>query len=191
MEDKEKRLLRLMAKIHLECYKMDTQFKTAWFYPEHNGVKGYLGTARLIIAGINPSFGQFPSQPVSFFYDCLRKSGLHNVHITDIIKSRLSNSQLAKLKKNKELYTEVLEKNIKWLRQEIKIIDRDLDVKIIGIGKDAHDILEYYFKDKVADMWLHHYAWVESYGEESRREKRKVFKKEILRIKRELSDYYS
>jgi hypothetical protein len=191
MNEKEKKLLRLMTKIHLECYKMDTQFKTAWFFPEHNGVKGYLGTARLIVAGINPSYGQFPGKPVRFFYDCLSKFGLHNVHITDIIKSRLSNSQLAKLKKNKGLYTEILEKNIKWLRQEMKIIDRDLDVKIIGIGKDAHDILEYYFKDKVADMWLHHYAWVESYGEEGRREKRKVFKKEIQKIKRELSDYYS
>jgi hypothetical protein len=190
MNEKERKLLRHMGKIHLECYKMDTQFKTAWFYPEYNRVKGYLGTARLIITGINPSYGQFPGKPVKFFYDCLDKFELHNVHITDIIKSRLSNCQLAELKRNKKLYAKVLEKNIKWLKQEVKIIDRDLNVKIIGIGKDAHDILGYYFKDKVADIWLHHYSWVESYGEESRREKRKVFKKEIRKIKKEFSNYY-
>jgi len=179
-----------MVKIHLECFRMDTQFKTAWFYPEYNGVNGYLGTARLIVAGINPSYGQFPSRPVSFFYDCLSEYGLHNLHITDIIKSRMSNSQLVELKRNKELYNEILEKNIKWLKREIKIIDRDLNVKIVGIGKDAHDILKSYFDDKVSDMWMHHYAWVESYGEDSRREKRKIFKKEIQEIKKDYSDYY-
>ena len=98
MEDKEKKLLRLMAEIHLECYKMNTKLKTAWFFPEHNGVQGYLGIARLIFAGINPSYGQFPTKPVRFFYDCLNEFGLHNVHITDIIKSRMSNNQLVELK---------------------------------------------------------------------------------------------
>lgn len=190
MNEKEEKLLRLMAKIHLECYKMDTQFNTAWFFPEHNGVKGYLGTARLILAAINPSYGQFPSKPVSFFYDCLSEFGLQNVHITDIIKSRLSNSQLVELRRNEELYNEVLKKNINWLKQEIKIIDKDLNVRIVGIGKEAHDILKKYFKEKVADMWLHHYAWVESYGEDSRRKRRKIFKKEIQKIKKDFADYY-
>ena len=63
-----------MSKIHRECYEMDIQFKTAWFYPEYNGVKGYLGTSKLIFAGINPSYGQFPSKPVSFFYDAIAKA---------------------------------------------------------------------------------------------------------------------
>lgn len=190
MENKEKKLLGLMAKIHLECFEMDTQFKTAWFFPEYNRVKGYLGIARLIFAGINPSAGQFSSKQVLFFYDCLNEFGLHNVHITDIIKSRMSNSQLVGLKSNKELYNKVLAKNIKWLKREMKIIDRNLDVRIVGIGKDAHDILKFYFKDKVANKWLHHYSWVESYGEESRRKKRKIFKKEILKIKKDFANYY-
>jgi len=190
MEDKEKKLLRLMAEIHLECYRMNTQLKTAWFFPEYNGVKGYLGIGRLIFAGINPSYGKFPSKPVLFFYDCLNEFGLHNVHITYIIKSRLSNSQLVSLKRNKELYNKVLAKSIKWLNREIKIIDRNLDVRIVGVGKDAHDILKFYFDDKVSDMWVHHYAWVESYGEDSRREKRITFKKEIQKIKKDFSDCY-
>lgn len=191
MEDKEKKLLSLMAKIHLECYEMDTQFKTAWFYPEYNGVKGYKGTSRLIISGINPSYGQFPGKPVRFFYECLNKYGLHNVHITDIIKSRLSNRQLFELKKNEELYNEVLGKNIKWMKREMRILDSNLDVKMIGIGKDAHNILRSYFKDNVADVWLHHYAWVERFTGEKQKERRKIFRREIQEIKKRFSGYYS
>lgn len=188
MNEKEKKLLKLMAKIHLDCFKMETRFKTAWFYPEHKGVKGYLGTSRLIISGINPSYGRFPSEPVIFFYDCLRELKLQNVHVTDIIKSRLSNSQYVELKRNKELFDDILEKNIKCLKQEIKIIDKSLNVRIVGMGKEAHDILKRYFKEKVVDIWLHHYAWVESYSRESRKKKRLKFRNELRKIK---SEYYN
>jgi hypothetical protein len=190
MNEKEKKLLRLMAKIHLECFKMETRFKTAWFYPEYKGVKGYLGTSRLIVVGINPSYGRFPSTPVIFFYDCLREFKLQNLHVTDIIKSRLSNSLYVELKRNKELFDEILKKNIKWLTQEMKIIDKNLDVRIIGISREGRDILKRHFKEKVIDMWLHHYAWIERYGEENRIERRKIFKKEIQKIKKDFSNYY-
>ena len=190
MNEKEKKLLRLMAKIHLECYGMDTQFKTAWFYPEYKGVKGYLGISRIIISAINPSYGQFPGKPVRLFYDCLDKVGLNNVHITDIIKSRLSNKQLAQLKKDVELYKSVIGKNIKWLKREMRILDSKLDVKMIGIGKDAHNILKLYFKDKVTEMPLHHYAWIERYKGEKQRERRNIFLRELRKIKKDFSNYY-
>ena len=176
----KKKLLRLMAKIHLECFKMETRFKTAWFFPEYKGVKGYLGTSRLIAAGINPSYGRFPSTPAIFFYDCLRELELQNLHVTDIIKSRLSNSLHIELKRNKELFDEILEKNIKWLTEEMKIIDKNLDVRIIGIGREAHDILKRHFKEKVVDIRLHHYARIERYREENRIERRKIFKEELI-----------
>jgi len=182
--EKEKKLLRLMAKIHVECYTMDTEFKTAWFFPGYNGIKGYLGTEKLIFAGINPSYGKFPSKPVKLLYDSLKKYELQNVHITDIIKSRLSKQQYLRLKSNEELFNKILEKNIKWLKQELKIIDGNLDVRIVGIGNEAKEILERYFKGKVVDIFLPHYAWVESYSESSRHQKRLRFRSAIRNIKK-------
>ena len=190
MNEKEKKLLKLMAKIHLDCFKMETRFKTAWFYPEYKGVKGYLGTSRLIISGINPSYGRFPSEPVIFFYDCLRELKLQNVHVTDIIKSRLSNSQYVELKRNKELFDDILEKNIKWLKQEIKIIDKSLNVRIVGMGREAHDILKRYFDEKVSDIWLRHYAWIERYTGKRQIERKKTFREKLLEIKKDYSNYY-
>jgi len=184
--DKKKELLRLMAKIHVECYTMDTGFKTAWFFPEYNGVKGYLGTEKLIFAGINPSYGRFPSKPVKFLYDSLKRYELQNVHVTDIIKSRLSKQQYLRLKSNEELFNKIIGKNINWLKQELKIIDRNLDVRIVGIGNEAKEILEKYFKEKVVDIVLPHYAWVESYSESSRQKKRLRFRSAIRNIKKAL-----
>ena len=189
MNQKETKLLRLMTKIHRECYDMDVQFKTAWFYPEHNGVKGYLGTSRLIFAGINPSYGTFPSKPVSFLYEALGKSDLQNVHITDIIKSRLSNRQVEELNKDKELHDHILDKNIRWLKQELRILSTSLDVKIVGIGKKAHDTLKLYFDEQVLDIWLHHYAWVERYSNAGLTERRNIFRKDIRSIKKAASEY--
>ena len=182
MKEKETKLLKLMTKIHVETYKMDTEFKTAWFYPEYDGVKGFLGTNKIVFAGISPSYGMFTSKPVKFFYECLKKYGFENAHITDIIKSRLTRKQFNRLKDDSKLFDLILGKNIEWLNQELKIIDSNLNVKIIGIGKDALHILKRYFKDMVDENYLPHYSWVESYSEEKKRQKRLDFIKKMQEI---------
>jgi hypothetical protein len=61
-EQKQKQLLRLMAKIHRDCFKLDLEFKSAWFFPEYKAIKGHLGTDKIIFVCPNPSLGQFSSK---------------------------------------------------------------------------------------------------------------------------------
>lgn len=65
--------------------------RDVWFWPERDGVKGFLGTAPLVVAGLNPSKGRPRPGPRAsdlFFYRCLHAERLENVHVTDIIKIR-------------------------------------------------------------------------------------------------------
>jgi hypothetical protein len=179
---KREKLLELMIKIHLESFKMGIDFKTAWFFLEFKGIKGYLGTDKIIFAGINPSYGRFPNKPVMFFYECLKKYGFENAHLTDIIKSRLTRQQSNQIKRN----TKILKINLNWLKQELKIIDKDIKVKIVGLGRDPHKILKENFPKQLISAFLHHYSWVESYSEAKRKEKRKKFEEEMKNIKKKL-----
>jgi hypothetical protein len=175
------KLLKLMTKIHLESFKIGIDFKTVWFFPEYKGVKGYLGTDKIIFTGINPSYGRFPNKAVIFFYDCLKKYGFKNAHLTDIIKSRLTRRQSNQIKAN----TKILKIYLNWLKQELKIIDKDMKIKIVAIGRDAYKILKENFRNQLIGL-LRHYSWVESFSEASRKKKRKEFEEMMKKIKKRL-----
>jgi hypothetical protein len=180
------RLLRLMAEIHDDCFKMYTQFSNAWFFPSYNGVKGFLGTDNIVFVALNPSHGRFPSRGDKLFYKHMRDYGFESAHITDVIKYRLAGSEYKKLKENNRLFSRILEKNIKWLKREIDILGGS--VKIVGIGKEAYDILKKYFNENVVDKMLLHYSWVERYTKKGRInvEKRLRFRKAFIAIKKQI-----
>lgn len=175
-----------MAKIHVECFNMNAQFSSAWFFPSYNGVKGFLGTDKIIIVALNPSYGRFPSRGVEFLYKCMKDYGFENAHLTDIIKHRLTGSECRKLKENRRLFSQILEKNVGWLKREVAILGGS--VQIVAIGKEAYDILRRYFKENVVDIWLPHYSWVESYAKSGRInvEKRLRFKEAFIAIKKRI-----
>jgi hypothetical protein len=179
MNKKQKKLLELMGTIQRECFKRKMGLNGTWFFPEHNGVKGFLGTDKIVFVGMNPSCGRFPSRAVEFFYDCLKKHKLENVHLTDVIKSRLSNRDYARLKNDNAM----LDINIDWLKEEIFILDRNYRVRIVALGKDTYKLLRDRIGNIVNDIYcLPHYAWVDRYSKARKSNRRKFVKKleEIL-----------
>ncbi len=66
VESRKQSLLKLRSDIIDKCYK--DKWIDVWFFPEYNGVKGYLGTQNLIFIGLNPSYNQFPDKYTEFFY---------------------------------------------------------------------------------------------------------------------------
>jgi len=186
-------LLNLRKRISSECFISkwkwkDFGLKEVWFFPEYNDVKGYLGTDKIVFIALNPSFGRFPSEGDKLLYRNLKKHGFHNAHLTDIIKLRLTRKQYNGIKKtNKKLYFEILEKHINWLKQELKIIDKNLNVKIVSIGDESYKILKKYFEEKVLEKRLPHYSWVVSYSKEKQNSKRAIFRKMMVQIAYELN----
>ncbi len=91
------RLVSLKARIERAHARMRL-LSNVWFWPVRDRVKGFLGTAPIIVAGLNPSGkGQVrrthkkKTKPTDkFFYSSLRQAGLAGAHITDIIKINLN-----------------------------------------------------------------------------------------------------
>jgi hypothetical protein len=165
-------LLKLREQIINESYIK--QWKEVWFFHELNGIKGYQGTGevgkeRIIFIATNPSYGNsWPSKRIIGFYQVLKDSDLQNVHITDLIKVRLSNAGSKEYIKNPEL----LNPQIEYLKKEIEIIR---PTKIIAFGTKVHDTLEKY---GIESECLMHYAHAFRYNKE---QKFRMELKEILK----------
>lgn len=185
-------LLELRNLISIECFTSkwkDVGSKEAWFFPEYNEVKGYLGTDKILFIALNASFGRFPSDGDKLLYRNLKKYGFQNAHLTDIIKLRLTRKQYDGIKKtNKKLYLKILDEHINWLKKELYIIDKNLNVKIIAIGKESYKILKKYFEEKVLEKRLPHYSWVVSYSKDKQNRKREKFRKSMEQIVDELKE---
>ena len=110
----------------------------AWFYPKYNRVKGFFGTQDIILLGLNPSSGIFPSEKDILFYDLLKKKGLANVHITDLIKIRAKNKEVEELLSDKKL----MKKQIRFFEVELFLIKPKI---IITIGLQCNNLLKQYF----------------------------------------------
>ncbi len=192
-----------MAKIHINCFKLDLEFKSAWFFPEYEyeevKVKGYLGTDTIFFICLNPSLGQFSSgsssKAVKFFYKSLKEHGFENAHLSDIIKSRLSGDQSNALWKDNRQNDSVIKKNVRWLKEEMKIIGDYSNIHVIGVGKTAYDILNNripnnrkYFKGiKFKSIhYLRHYSNVEKYSYDHRNSEMKKFTENLGNIRKSI-----
>lgn len=110
-----------------------------WFYPDYNGVKGYMGTDNIIVVGPNPSLtGDFPEKPNEILYDELKKCSLQNSHLTDFIKIRISNSRVDKFLKSPHIKSQ-----IKFFEKEVKILNTKI---IFLLGDRAKRIWNDYFR---------------------------------------------
>ena len=123
----------------------------AWFYPEYEGVKGFLGTQDIFLVGLNPSSGTFPSKKDKKLYDILKKEGLENIHITDFIKVRAKNKEVPDILKNQEL----VEEQINFFRREIDILNPKI---IIALGLQCKKLLNDNFP-KVKIERIKHYGY--------------------------------
>jgi len=112
--------------------------KEVWFYPEYQGVKGFLGEQDIILLGLNPSSGNFPSKQDKKLYNLLKEKGFEYIHITDFIKIRAKNKHVSELITNEEL----MKKQANFFSDEILIIKPKI---IIAMGNRCLNLLKQYF----------------------------------------------
>ena len=121
----------------------------AWFYPEQDGVKGWLGIQNIMFVGSNPSYNTFPSKSTNFFYDQLKKNKFKNAHLTDLIKIRAKNNEADMV------IDKTFNKQIKFFEEEINIIKPKLIV-IMG-GRAKRTLKKFNYKDK-RFRYIYHYS---------------------------------
>jgi len=112
--------------------------KEVWFYPEYHEVKGFLGEQDIILLGLNPSSGIFPSEKDKLLYNLLKEKGLNQIHITDLIKVRAKNESVINLLTN----TELMKEQINFFSDELLIINPKV---IITMGVQCDNLLKQYF----------------------------------------------
>ena len=129
-----KTLLLEKLKIEIEQSAENTNLE-AWFYQAFSGVKGFFGTDKIILLGLNPSSGTFPSEKDKLLYETLKAHHLENAHITDFVKVRAKNKDVQNMLQNKEL----IAKQVKFFIKELDIIRPKA---IIAMGFQCEELLK-------------------------------------------------
>jgi len=124
-------------KENIENYGKETK-QEVWFYPEYGEVRGFSGMQDVILLGLNPSSGTFPSQKDKLLYKLLKEKGLEYIHITDFIKVRAKNKHVTNLITNEEL----MKKQSDFFSDEMNIIKPKI---IITMGYQCDNLLKQYF----------------------------------------------
>ena len=125
-------------KENIEKYAKETN-QEVWFYPEYEGVMGFLGIQDVILLGLNPSSGTFPSEKDKLLYKLLKEKGLEYIHITDFIKVRAKNKHITDLIGNSEL----MKKQTDFFSDELNIIKPKI---IITMGSQCDNLLKQFFR---------------------------------------------
>lgn len=124
-------------KENIEKYAKETN-QEVWFYPEYEGVRGFSGTQDIILLGLNPSSGIFPSEKDKLLYKLLKEKGLEFIHITDFVKVRAKNKYVIDLITNSNL----MKKQSDFFSDELNIIKPKI---IITMGIQCNNLLRQYF----------------------------------------------
>lgn len=186
--DKKRKLKKLRSEI-IEKYYIDNA-QEVFFFPGFNdvenlvinednknsikktGVKGFWGTGKVMFIGLNPSTGCFPKKSDIEFYKLLKENNLQDSHITDLVKLRAKNDDREILFCPKE---EIIEKQIKFLIREIKILEPK---KLVIMGDEAKEKFnEIKNKKKFLRNIPVEYIWHFSYGYKHKMKFKKQLKK--------------
>ena len=128
----ERELLRLRSLIIDEYEKK--RWQEVWFFPEWSKVKGFKGTAPIVLVGLNPSTSPFPDNKTTRLYDALKAARLENAHLTDVIKIRARGDEIGKLVRDNHF----LAKQYEILGKEIRVIQPEL---IVAMGLRCYRLL--------------------------------------------------
>ncbi len=125
-----------------------------FFFPSHDGVKGYWGTGHVWFVGQKPSKGGpgFPDRAVTLLYETLAAHGFHNAHITDLTKERgYVPSDW------KGIPVDEVERMRPYFQQEIELLTPSL---LVAMGQDVYNALKYMaVTDGIRLEYLPHYSW--------------------------------
>ena len=126
-----------------------------WFFPETDLCKGFYGTQNIIFLCLNPSKSNIPfdKKPTDLnFYSKLNELGFENAHITDLIKTKVSNKEAEKYLTDFNFMI----RELKFLKKEIEIIKPKL---IISLGKSKKELYENCLKDyNIPIINIKHYS---------------------------------
>ena len=150
--------------------------KDVWFYPEYEGVMGYLGTQDIAFVSSNPGCSCFPTSYDKVFYKVLKDMGFENAHLTDVLKIRAKGEDVDKYFKDRAL----LDKNLEYLSREFEIIQPKL---VVAVGERAERILCRRFPS----MRIHrimHYSYLRYFKEGERYPR---YREEVEHVKRTYS----
>ena len=139
-----------------------------WFYPDvtnpqsegyselkNTEVKGFSGTQDIILLGLNPSSGTFPSFEDKLLYKLLREKGIENIHVSDFVKVRAKNKEVTKKLFDNEF---LMKKQAEFFQREIEILKPKI---IIPMGKKCKTLLKKYLpeiKKKYKIIGVLHYG---------------------------------
>ncbi len=122
--------------------------------------------------GLNPATANFGGFYDKLYYESLRKFRFQNAHLTDIFKTKETNSQIDKLLENKRLKDEAKG----FLEIEINILKPKL---IVLLGERVGKLFfEFFPKTKIHSEQIGHY----SYRYKSRTELRKRWFKQMNQL---------
>ena len=150
--------------------------KDVWFYPEYEGVMGYLGTQDIAFVSSNPGCSCFPTSYDKVFYKVLKDMGFENAHLTDILKIRAKGEDVDKYFKDQAL----LDKNLEYLSREFEIIQPKL---VVAVGGRAEEILRQKLL-RMRILRIMHYSYLRYFKEGERYPR---YREEIERVKRAYS----
>jgi len=146
-------------KENVEQYAKDIN-QEAWFYPEYEGVMGFSGMQDIILLGLNPSSGTFPSEKDKLLYQLLKEKGMEYIHISDFIKIITKNKHVTDLITNVDL----MKKQSNFFSDELLIIQPKI---IITMGNQCDNLLKQYFPkiDSICKVFqIKHYGRVRFEG---------------------------
>lgn len=171
----------------LEGIKKKSEKGLAFFYPEYNGAKGFLGNKDVCFISSRPSMNEFPPKSIKEssqvknlikFLGLLKDYRFTNAHLTDIIKTR-SDAGF----KISDLPEEELTLNLEILKRELEILKLK-DLKLIApISEQVEKFLR---KDSIAQKilgktlkqfkftklkFIKHYSWAYLYNKPAELEK--------------------
>ena len=191
--NKKNRMRSLLFRIEkcFKCYKKFVNFQIAervrirnwchegpWFYPpdEELQIEGFFGTGKVMFIAERPSTraGRIPSLIDQKFYEILKKNGLGDSHLTDLIKCRGT----VKESKNNKDWTTRVENCFPFLLDEIKILKPEI---IVAVGRTVENELKRRgITEKFRVQWIPHYSYAFTRG--IKKEADKKIAQEIRRI---------
>ncbi|MDQ7839463.1 MAG: hypothetical protein RDU83_00375 [bacterium] len=157
--EKRKALAALRARIE---QSLRARGYLSWFFPPRDdGVRGWEGTAPVMLVALNPSAGRrrgrkAPQNPgkldaaLSLLYDQMARNGLADAHLTDVSKAKAKNSEA-------DVTLAILAGVSKrWFLEEVRIIRPRL---IIALERRATTMLKAWLPGDPRLREVSNYSW--------------------------------
>lgn len=126
-------------------------------------VMGWQGADPIFFVGPNPSgAGHFPSRADRGFYKQLHTQGLHNAHLTDLMKVRATATEVPEIFKD----SAVVHLCRGYFQEELDILDPRL---VVALGEQVHRLLTDWFPGAEFELIrIPHYSYAYRYAKQAR-----------------------